>query len=121
MTATVDELQAGYYVLDWDMYANATGSSPTSFLSQDIPVYPMGLYVDPPVTTVSERVPADGLRLADQHPAAAGHGLDERRGDAAVRLLDDLRAAAGHHVPERHRRVGIHHQYLLDADGAGVE
>ncbi len=60
VTATVDELPAGYYVLDWDMYANATGSSPTSFLSQDIPVYPMGLYVDQPVTTVSSVYPPTG-------------------------------------------------------------
>lgn len=58
--ATVDSLPAGSYVLDFDMYSGATGSSPVSFSSNYIPPFPIGLYVPEPPPVVSDVYPPTG-------------------------------------------------------------
>jgi RHS repeat-associated protein len=58
--ATVDALPAGSYVIDFDMYSGATGSSPVSFSSNYIPPFPVGLYVPEPAPVVSDVYPPTG-------------------------------------------------------------
>jgi large repetitive protein len=58
--ATVDSLPAGSYVIDFDMYSGATGSSPVSFSSNYIPPFPIGLYVPEPAPVVSDVYPPTG-------------------------------------------------------------
>jgi RHS repeat-associated protein len=58
--ATVDSLTAGSYVIDFDMYSGATGSSPVSFSSNYIPPFPIGLYVPEPPPVVSDVYPPTG-------------------------------------------------------------
>jgi RHS repeat-associated protein len=58
--ATVDSLPAGSYVIDFDMYSGATGSSPVSFSSNYIPPFPVGLYVPEPAPVVSAVYPPTG-------------------------------------------------------------
>jgi RHS repeat-associated protein len=58
--ATVDELPVGNYVLDFDMYAGATGSSPVSFLSQGIAPFAIALSVPQPPPVVTAVYPPDG-------------------------------------------------------------
>ena len=53
-------LPAGLYVIDFDMYSGATGSSPVSFSSNYIPPFPMGLYVPEPAPVVSAVYPPTG-------------------------------------------------------------
>lgn len=60
VNATVDELPAGTYALDFDMYSAATGSSPVSFSSQGIPPFAVGLYIPQPPPTVTAVYPPTG-------------------------------------------------------------
>jgi large repetitive protein len=59
--AKVDELPVGSYAINFDMYAGATGSSPTSFLSQGIPTFAVGLYVPQPPPVVTAVYPPTGF------------------------------------------------------------
>ena len=60
VNATVDELPAGSYALDFDMYSGATGSSPVSFSSQGIAPFAVGLYIPQPPPTVTAVYPPTG-------------------------------------------------------------
>ena len=60
VNATVDELPVGDYVIDFDMYANATTSSPVSFLSQGIAPFAIGLHVPQPPPVVTGVYPPTG-------------------------------------------------------------
>jgi RHS repeat-associated protein len=58
--AKVNELPVGSYAIDFDMYANATTSSPVSFLSQGIAPFAVGLYVPQPPPVVTAVYPPTG-------------------------------------------------------------
>lgn len=60
VNATVDELPVGDYVIDFDMYANATSSPPVSFLSQGIAPFAIGLHVPQPPPVVTAVYPPTG-------------------------------------------------------------
>ena len=63
LDATVDELPVGDYVLDFDMYANAPGTSASpavSFLSQGIAPFPVALNVPQPPPVVTGVYPPTG-------------------------------------------------------------
>jgi RHS repeat-associated protein len=57
--AVVGALPAGSYAIDFDMYSGAPGS-PTSFSSQGIPPFAVGLYVPQPPPVVSAVYPPTG-------------------------------------------------------------
>ena len=58
--AKVDALPVGDYAIDFDMYKDATGSSPVSFISEGIPVFAIGLDVPQPPPAVTGVYPPDG-------------------------------------------------------------
>jgi RHS repeat-associated protein len=58
--AKVDALPVGSYTINFDMYADATTSSPVSFLSQGIAPFAVGLYVPQPPPVVTGVYPPTG-------------------------------------------------------------
>jgi RHS repeat-associated protein len=60
VNAKVNELPVGSYAIDFDMYKDATGSSPVSFFSEGIPVLSIGLDVPQPPPAVTRVYPPDG-------------------------------------------------------------
>jgi RHS repeat-associated protein len=58
--AKVNALPVGSYAINFDMYADATTSSPVSFLSQGIAPFAVGLYVPQPPPVVTDVYPPTG-------------------------------------------------------------
>jgi RHS repeat-associated protein len=66
--ANVNALPVGSYALDFDMYKNATGSSPVSFFSEGIPVLAVGLSVPQPPPAVTGVYPPSGYATSTDTP-----------------------------------------------------
>jgi RHS repeat-associated protein len=66
--AKVDELPVGSYAVDFDMYANATSSSPVSFLSQGIAPFAVGLVIPQPPPVVTGVYPPTGYTSSTVTP-----------------------------------------------------
>jgi RHS repeat-associated protein len=71
VTAKVDELPVGTYAIDFDMYADATSSSPVSFSSQGIQPYAIGLDIPQPPPTVTGVYPPTGYLAPTATPQLA--------------------------------------------------
>ncbi|HEX3925331.1 MAG TPA: DNRLRE domain-containing protein, partial [Streptosporangiaceae bacterium] len=71
VNAKVNELPVGSYAINFDMYKNATGSSPVSFLSEGIQPFAVGLYVPQPPPVVSGVYPPNGYSTPTDTPQLA--------------------------------------------------
>ena len=60
VNATVNALAVGSYAIDFDMFANATSSSPVSFSSQGTAPFAIGLSIPQPPPVVSNVYPPNG-------------------------------------------------------------
>ncbi len=66
--AKVNELPVGSYAIDFEMYKNATGSSPVSFFSEGFQPLAVGLDVPQPPPAVSGVYPPDGYSTPTDTP-----------------------------------------------------
>jgi hypothetical protein len=71
VNAKVNELPVGSYAINFDMYKNATGSSPVSFLSEGVQPFAVGLYVPQPPPVVSGVYPPTGYASPTDTPQLA--------------------------------------------------
>ena len=60
VNVTVNALPVGNYVLDFDMYSGATGSSPAAFSASFIPPFPVSLFVPEPAPVINNVYPPTG-------------------------------------------------------------
>ena len=69
VNAVVGKLPVGSYAINFDMYANATGSKPVAFSSQGVAPFAVGLYVAPPPPVVVTGVyPPSGFQSPTNTP-----------------------------------------------------
>ncbi|MGH3408649.1 MAG: DNRLRE domain-containing protein, partial [Streptosporangiaceae bacterium] len=81
LDVTIDKLPVGDYVIDFDMFSGATGSSPVSFASEYVPPLAVGLVVADPMPVVNDAYPPSGfvsptvtpqLSVAEYSPPGSG-------------------------------------------------
>jgi RHS repeat-associated protein len=68
LEANVSAMPVGTYALDFDMYKDATSSSPVSFFSEGIPVLPVALSVPQPPPAVTGVYPPSGYASPTDTP-----------------------------------------------------